>query len=135
MRTAVDSSVLLDVFLGEPARGPAAKSSLEEAIGAGSLVACDVVWAEVGAHFSSPESFHRAMSELGVVFDPCDESCADLAAEAWRLYRRRGGSRLHLIPDFLVAAHALSRADRLLTRDRGFASRYFGALKIVEPGA
>jgi predicted nucleic acid-binding protein len=98
-------------------------------------VACDVVWAEVGAHFSSPDSFHRAMAELGVVFDPCDESCADLAAEAWRLYRRRGGSRLHLIPDFLVAAHALSRADRLLTRDRGFASRYFGALKIVEPGA
>jgi predicted nucleic acid-binding protein len=44
-----------------------------------------------------------------------------------------GGSRTALVPDFLVAAHAAVRADRLLTRDRGFARRYFRRLRIVDP--
>ena len=53
--------------------------------------------------------------------------------KAWRHYRREGGSRTRLIPDFLVAAHASVRADRLLTRDRGFARRYFPRLVVIDP--
>jgi hypothetical protein len=37
------------------------------------------------------------------------------------------------VPDFLVGAHALERADALLTRDRGFYRRYFKGLRIIEP--
>jgi hypothetical protein len=41
--------------------------------------------------------------------------------------------REHLIPDFLIGAHALVQADALLSRDRGFYRRYFSKLKILDP--
>ncbi len=73
------------------------------------------------------------MRALEIEFDPCDESTSSLAGEAWRAYRQERGTRSTLVPDFLVAAHARTRADRLLTRDRGFLRRAFSGLKILDP--
>ena len=67
------------------------------------------------------------------VFDPFDERAASLAACQWRQYRRHGGRRTRMVADFLVAAHAQTRAQALVTRDRGFYRRYFAELRVVEP--
>ncbi|HYV40569.1 MAG TPA: PIN domain-containing protein [Thermoanaerobaculia bacterium] len=133
MRSAVDTSVLLDVFSESPQHLKGSRQALLKALSEGSLVACDVVWAETRAHFPSQEEFQRAMTTLGVAFDSSDTRCAEAAGEAWRRYRRRGGKRTRLVPDFLVAAHALVRADRFLTRDRGFTRDYFAGLTVLDP--
>lgn len=75
------------------------------------------------------------MAEAGIAFDPCDGASAEVAGRAWREYRKARGPRMFLIPDFLVAAHAHVRADRLLTRDRGYARRYFPKLEVLDPTA
>jgi predicted nucleic acid-binding protein len=131
--TAVDSFVLLDILLDDPAHVHASLAALKAARGRGRLVACPIVWAEVRAAFADGDQMSRALAAAGVSFDPFDESSAALAGELWGQYRREGGKRTRLIADFLVAAHAKCRADRLLTRERGFYGGWFRGLILVEP--
>ncbi len=48
-------------------------------------------------------------------------------------YRSRGGTRRRVLPDLIIGAHAMARAERLLTRDRGFYRSSFAKLRILEP--
>lgn len=135
MITAVDSNVLLDVFGADAAHGPASREALRRCVAEGGLVACDVVWAEVSAAFASSAAAGEAMGRLGVGFGALDAGAALAAGTAWRAYRQRGGTRERVIADFLVAAHALARAERLLTRDRGFYRMSFADLQVLDPAA
>lgn len=56
-----------------------------------------------------------------------------LAGKIFRQYRRDGGPREHLVPDFLIGAHARRQADRIAAIDRGYLRRYFPGLKVVRP--
>ena len=100
----------------------------------GSILVCDIAWAEIRAAFPHASQFSLAIAEIGIVFDPLKEASAELAGALWREYRRRGGVRqAHVVADFLIGAHALLQADALLTRDRGFYRDYFRNLKIIDP--
>jgi predicted nucleic acid-binding protein len=133
MITALDSSVLLDILLEDPKHRDRSLAALRAAHAAGVLLACPVVWSEVRAALREPKRIGEHLGAAGIRFDPFDEACADLAGDLWRAYRRAGGRREHLIPDFLIGAHAKVRADRLLARDRGFFGRRFPGLVVVDP--
>lgn len=132
MITAVDTSVLLDVFRGGAAAA-ASEAALVHCLGEGDVVACDVVWAEVAGAFPTQVEAARTMAAAHVGFSPLDERAALAAGSAWAAYRRAGGARTRVVADFLIGAHALRHADRLLTRDRGFQRKYFRGLKILDP--
>lgn len=135
MITAVDSSVLLDILTAGSRFGEASLAAVRGAQRLGGLVACPVVWAEVRALTADAAILREHLPNAGVHFDPFDEESAELAGTTWRAYRRQGGSRDRLVPDFLVGAHAQVRGGgRLLSRDRGFYRRYFRSLKLIDPG-
>jgi hypothetical protein len=133
MITAVDTSVLLDVFLPDLEFGPASRDALRNCLREGRLVACLVVWAEVASVFPSPSAAQDAMSRLDVGFSETSLGAALGASRAWRAYRERGGRRARVAADFLIGAHAISHADRLLTRDRGFYRGHFSGLRVLDP--
>jgi predicted nucleic acid-binding protein len=131
--TAVDTSVLLDVFGADPKFGPSSAAALRNCLSEGGVVACEVVWAETGASFAATADADAALRALRVDFSALDAPTALAAGETWCAYRKAGGKRERVIADFLIGAHARSHADRLLTRDRGFYRRYFEKLSIVDP--
>jgi hypothetical protein len=131
--TALDSSVLLDVFGADPVYGVRSQQAMRSAIAQGRLVACEAVWAEVAGFFASPADARAAMERLGVDFSAITLETVLEASKAWKTYRQQGGKRTRVAADFLIGAHALSQADRLLTRDRGFYRSYFKRLSVLDP--
>lgn len=134
MKTAVDTTVLLDVFTADPTFGERSREALRDAYRRGALVACDVVWSEVRAAFPGDAPFDEALAHLGVRFDALSAASAALAGTMWRRHQARSrAARTRVVPDFLIGAHAVLQTDALLTRDRGFYRDYFAELQVVDP--
>jgi predicted nucleic acid-binding protein len=128
--TAVDSSVLFALFNKE--RGwEKWNTLLREALSAGPLLVCPVVFAEVSTGFPSDDVCLHALQSLGIEFSEFTPRSAWLAGRMFLRYRREGGPRGHLIPDFLIAAHAAAQAERLAATDRGYLRRYFPDLELL----
>ncbi len=133
MITAVDTSVLLDLFADNAQFRARSLAAIRRSLAGGPLVACDLVWAEVVAAFADVEAAMQAMGEIPVSYSALDATSALRAGSAWRAYRQAGGSRERLVADFLVGAHAMVQADQLLTRDRGFGKVAFAGLSVIDP--
>ena len=133
MITAVDTSVLIDVFRNDSEFGAASAVALQRCIREGRIVLCDIVWAELAAVFSSTRLLENTIRKLPIDFLPTEQNTAMIAGEMWRQYRKHGGKRTRVIADFLIAAHAQQQCDRLLTRDRGFYRDYFKKLHVLDP--
>jgi len=132
MILALDSSALLCIFNHEP-EADQWMEALVDARRQGPLVVCEVVYAELAPAFSERDELQAVLSRLGARFDPIQSPAAWLAGSTFKTYRQAGGHRKHLIPDFLIAAHAQVQADRLAATDRGYLRRYFPELPLLRP--
>jgi predicted nucleic acid-binding protein len=133
MTTAIDSSVLFDVFLPDPQFAESSKRALEECATRGTLVVSAVVYAELLGRFADRGQLDAALGRLEITVDSLSESAAALAGEGWKAYRRAGGARSRILTDFLIAGHALDSGAALLTRDRGFFRQHFSGLQVIDP--
>ncbi|MFZ4774855.1 MAG: type II toxin-antitoxin system VapC family toxin [Terrimicrobiaceae bacterium] len=132
MRTAIDTSVILAIWgkeTGFERWERALKSGAEE----GELCICPVVFAEISPGFDSTAVLLAALGSLAISYDDINPDSARLAGLIHQRYRQEGGLRQHLIPDFLIAAHAQRQCARLAAIDRGYLRRYFPSLTLLDP--
>lgn len=135
MITAVDTNIFLDLLIPNARFVDSSKEKLEKAHGEGELIVCEVVWAELASQFVEQPAIEAFLRDAGIRRVPATEDALFAAGLAWKTYRARRGARLrgqqHIVSDFLIGAHALHQADRLLSRDRGFYAAYFEELVLM----
>lgn len=154
MITAVDTNILLDLLIPDAPHGDISARSLADALRAGALVVSEPVYAELAVHFPQREELDRFFVDVRIRLEPSGIAALHRAGRAWNDYLRRrpislscpecGSSqavrcdhcgapihpRQHVLADFVIGAHALEHADRLLTRDRGYYGTYFPELRL-----
>lgn len=135
MITAVDSSVLFDVLLDDPLFESPSEEMLSRVSGEGTLVICEAVYAEVAGHFLKKSDLDIFLQETGVQLSPSTPETLSKAGHLWRqadLKRsHRASPARRLLADFLIGAHGLLQAERLLTRDKGFYRSAFSGLRLA----
>lgn len=133
MSTMVDSSVLIDVV---GTRGPWtdwSATTLRAAAEVDVLVINPVIYSEVSMGFDSIEELDAALPAGLYRRDPIPMAAAFLAGRCFLDYRRRGGDRTGVLPDFFIGAHASVSGYRLLTRDARRYRTYFPTLRLIAP--
>ena len=129
MIVAVDSSVLFSVWKGESA-GEQWLDKLVHTAAIGKLIVCEIVVAELGGYFESPKNLHESLENLNISIVHSTVKTCHYAGKIFKNYRKEGGKREHLIPDFLIGSHAHNQADKLFAEDRGYLRKYFSKLKV-----
>jgi len=130
--TVVDSSVLLDVFTQDRQWLDWSEANLFAAALRGPLVVNAIVLAEVAPRFSRIEALGQALPSI-VMIEPIPFAASFLAGHAHANYRRAGGARRAILPDFLIAAHAAVTGRPLLTRDPQRVAAYIPGTKLIAP--
>lgn len=131
--TLVDTNVLLDLVSDDPNWADWSIAKLEAASLSGPLLINDVVYAELSVRYGRIEDLDAFVGAAGLEIAPMPRAALFLAAKVFTQYRKAGGSRTGVLPDFFIGAHAAVSERPLLTRDVGRYRTYFPALTLITP--
>lgn len=132
--TLVDTNVLLDLVTNDVRFVEWSISQLEAASLKGPLIINDVIYAELSVRYETIESLGKFIELAALSHDPIPREALFLAGKAFQKYRRSGGIRMAVLPDFYLGAHAAVLELPILTRDEARYQTYFPTVSLISPG-
>ena len=129
----VDTNVLVDVLQDDPQWADWSIGQLRAQAKIHELVINPVVYAELSLSFATLETLDAVVAKMELTLHEIPRPALFLAGKAFAQYRRRGGGRAQVLPDFFIGAHAAVQGWSLLTRDAGRFRTYFPSLRVLAP--
>jgi hypothetical protein len=129
----VDTNVLVDVLQDDRQWANWSIGQLRAQASIHQLVINPIIYAEISLSFSTLEGLDSAVSTMALELREISRPALFLAAKAYAQYRKRGGSKLQVLPDFFIGAHAAVEGWPLLTRDASRFRTYFPTLEVFAP--
>jgi predicted nucleic acid-binding protein len=129
----VDTSVLIDILAEDSQWLERSSVALESAAAQAPLAINDIVYAELSPLFDDIAKLNAALDRIPVARARIPDLALFFAGQAFRAYRRRGGPRTSILPDFFIGAHAAVEGTTLLTRDPGRVRAYFPTVSLIAP--
>jgi len=93
----------------------------------------EIVFSELSSAYDSIAEQQAMLAQLDLRLERTTLEACFRAGVAFAEYRRRGGSKERMLPDFLIGAHAACGKRPLVTCDRRGFGNYFPELEIIDP--
>lgn len=132
MPVLVDTNVILDVITDDPDWADWSLHQLEAFEGGGLLIN-PVVYAELCYGLSRMSEVDAIVRSFGLHFVEIPRLGLFLASRALEQYRRAGGVRTNVLPDFFVGGHADADSLGLISRDARRYAIYFPRVRLIAP--
>jgi predicted nucleic acid-binding protein len=129
----VDTNVLVDVLQNDPQWAGWSIGQLRAQAQLHELAINPVVYAELSLSFSTFEALDLVIATMELAMHEVPRPALFLAGKAYLQYRRRGGGKAQVLPDFFIGAHAAVEGWSLLTRDASRFRTYFPGLQVIAP--
>lgn len=127
----VDTNVLVDVLQNDPQWADWSIAQLRAQAQLHQLVINPVIYAELSLSFSTFGALDRVVATMELAMHDVPRPALFLAGKAYLQYRRRGGGKAQVLPDFFIGAHAAVEGWTLLTRDASRFRTYFPRLEVI----
>lgn len=129
----VDTNVLLDVALDDPRWGAWSLDALERSARDDEVCINPAIYAEFSIGYQRIEEVEAVLAACRLAIAEVPREALFLAGKAFLGYRRRGGAKSGVLPDFFIGAHASVEGWSLLTRDAARYRTYFPKLPLIAP--
>jgi predicted nucleic acid-binding protein len=129
----VDTNVILDVVGRDPAWWDWSRSQLNAAERTDQMAINEVVYAELAAGYRQYGEVDALIDASGLVLMRTPRPALFVAGKVFQRYRRAGGTRTGVLPDFFIGAHAIVSEATLLTRDPRRYRAYFPGISLISP--
>ena len=129
----VDTNVLVDVVQDDPAWADWSIGQLRTQAQIHALCINPVIYAEISLSFATIEALDDVLVSMSLKVQEIPKAALFLAGKAFAQYRRRGGTRTQVLPDFFIGAHAAVNGWPLLTRDASRFRTYFPGMTVLAP--
>jgi len=129
----VDTNVLVDVLEDDPTWADWSVRQLRAQSQVHDLIINPVIYSELSLAFDSVKALDEAIEGMGLTFQELPRPALFLAGRAFVKYRREGGTKSNVLPDFFIGAHAAVLSCGILTRDGRRYRNYFPRVALIVP--